>query len=695
MAPQSSNTKRNVKKKFQVASGYAALGEYAEFDFNNMIAKGFNTSKLYLSQMFINNGVPRHWRFKFDSRSIDIDAVAYMMADTRIHELTIKMLQCNDFPHKFFESITGSKNGTMYANTSMLDFDLMVQRTSEALLDTIKCDNRSVALIGSALLTEICQQLNLVAYDGGAYAITTKTRLFSTHEDLVFELRRERIAHALAKVDYQKLKTTNRMGISVVAQAVANTFNNLAIVLQRMDAVEEDLECLYSLVRAFHTKDYSSYRDEDMGIFEDPQFLAFASNVNIVVAAFQAKSQKLRPIQGAYAWQAIISRIGLALGGSTLIDAVEVSSVKELFSLSHISDSVGFKRGFILTKNMKDETPFEPFYMTSPRPGYTRVDKDKVAEQILSSLAQQFKAINSDALHDYFHKVFGLMVQKSTPMFSYTSFISEDDLVFLGVAYANYMEIGIAEESEFITTRSLIYVVNTEDSKVSEDVSRLGLIKFTDPCGVFLFAQDPIVGKKYLSYNQPVIDGTNERISYMGIDDISTDRMSKPTEVSINVGSVELKEKWALVDLLGKPTLKRTQIIIPVIGRSIMTRLIEGYLHVSAMSQNQTYGMDKNFQLAITIMLSKVLEPMIKSTNVKEITSSMVSAIWNQESGKAHPGVVSADVLRAQFYNHRFMSQLDFVAALFVAFSLNFIEDGSEIKKLVAAVDAVGGFNHL
>lgn len=665
---------------------------YAVVDFAHSIPKGYTTTRVHVNKVILNNAVPKHWKFKFDAKSLEIDSVVHLLSDTQILTSVIKALENRDFVSQFFEDATNARSGVFYTNTALLTYDLIVQKVGDVAGKLgISIDPNAVLVI-TALLVDTLNELGIVAYSGGSYAIVTKARLFANYDDLVTELRKVRISNVIAKIDKTKIKTTSKMGVGVLAQLVSSTFAEVAIALSRLQVVEQDLDSVFALVRAFTTKTFTSYTQDELVIFEDPQFLEFATNLTFVIAALNS-GVSTRPSAGSFYWGQILARVNLGLRSSTAVTVTELAAVKEFFRFSIINDEHGMKKGIILTKNYKDETPFEPYFVTKSGIGYNRIMKDSAAEMSMTNLVGQLKKVESATLHDYFVKMFSLITTSKVNNFGYTAFVGDIDVVHLAAAFCGQLELASQEIAPEVFHRTFVYEVSTRDSRVAEQVSGFGVAKFLSPLAVLFFGPDEFVGKKILSYNEPVISET-DRISYAGLDAISTDKIGRDVVMDIPLAGTKVRTTWRLDKLLSMPSLAYTRIIVPVIGREIISKLVASYREINDVAQSD-FGMQKDFQLTMALQFAKIIEPMFLSQDIEQITTSAISDMWDQHTSMVGTSAPSLAYIRSSFYDHKYKTEMKFRAAFFVAYANGFIDQGSIIKELADIMDKGGVFNHI
>lgn len=671
--------------------GAVFVNSYQSVDFTDSIATGFSTIKLPVNKVILNTAVPKHWRIKFDAKKMEVDSVVHLLSNADTLNAVVAALNSNEFINEFFETATNAKSGLFYTNTALLTYDLIINKVQTSLAKYGLVSEGAVGLVLAALLVDTLNELGIIAYSGSTIAIVTRTRLFADREDLLMELRKARISFIISKLDRSRIKTTSKMGVGVLAQAVAASFGEVAIELSRLQMVEQDLENIFALVRAYVTKDFSLYARDELGIFEESEFLEFASNFTIVTLALTHEG-KTRPFAGAFYWSQILARVNVALRSSNTIQITELSAVKEYFTMTSISDQLGLKRGIVLTKNYKDETPFEPYFNTYTGLGYSRIVKDTAAEMAMTGLVGQLKRIDSATLHDYYSKMFSLITTSSVPHFVYSSFMKPEDVAHFAAACSGSIEIGSYRLTEDLYYRTLVFEVPTRGSRVYEEASAFGVAKFTNPFAALFFAEDEFKGKKILSYSEPVI-GETDRVSYAGLQEISTDKIGKEIVMDLVVGGTKARTRWQLDKLLGTPGLAHTMMIRPVVGETVVTRLVESYTEIAKLAQD-TFGMGKDFQLTLALQFSKIIEPMFLSQDVAQITTSAMSQLWHTLASDTRD-MKKSGFSKSSFYDLRFKAEMKFRSALFFAYVTGFITDGKIIKEIVDAWNDAGGFNHI
>lgn len=674
-------TKLNYKNAFQ------------HIDFANSIPRGFATKRLHCNKVILNAAVPKHWRYSFDAKSLQIDSVVYLLSDAVVLDDTIKLLQSTQFVEKFFEVATNAKSGLFYTNTALLTYDLIVSKIIEVASSLSLPSSSNATLVMASLLIDVLNELGIIAYSGGSYALVTKTKLFADYSDLVTEMRKARLTAIISTLDKTRIKTTSKMGVGILSSLVGTTFSEMAISLVRLKTAEQDLENVFCLVRAYTLSDYALYTQDEIVIFEDPQFLEFATNITFVIAAMET-GNKTRPISGSFYWQQLLSRVTLELRSSSAITITDMNSVKEYFHHTIINDEHGMKKGVILTKNLKDETPFEPYFITRGGAGYVRIQKDAAAEMSLSGVVGQLKEVESETLHTYFVKMFGLITTSKAPNFVFPSFCSTEDVVHLAIAHSSAIELASFELAEGVYHHTLCYEVATRESRIAEDISTLGVAKLLNPFAVLFFTDtDDFAGKKMLSFNEPVIAET-ERMSYSGLDRISTSALGKTTVIDMKMGGSKIRTAWRLDHLLSMPSLENTLIIQPVIGRLIISKLVKAYSDIDSISKLE-FGMGSEFQLTMALSFAKIIEPMFMSQDITQITSSAISDMWDDRAKLIKSDPTTANIIRSAFYDQRYKKEMQFTTAFFVASATGFINDGNLIKSLAAILEKGGVFNHM
>lgn len=668
---------------------------FTEIDLNAETAKGLISTSLVANKVMINTAVPRHWKIVLNSKSLEIDAVVHLLSEKLVLSSVVAAISSYDFVEKFFAAATSSKSGTFHTNTALLSYDLIIMKVKEILNELGFESSDKVTLVVTALMIDVLNELGIVAYSGSSVSVETKTRLFPDYNDLVVELRRAKLSYALSSMDKTRLKTTAVMGVGIVASFIHNSLTELGITLSRLEHVEQDLESIFSLVRAYTLKSYEDYTADELGIFEDREFLELATNFTVINIAMSS-GFRLRPATGAYFWPQIIARTNLALRSSSTIGITDLNAVKEYFQYDVIHDRVGLKKGVVLTKNCKEDAPFEAYIPVLDRLGFQRVIKDQTAEVVLAPLASQFKRITSQTIHEYYTKMFSLITVQDSPTYIFNTLVSETDLVHLSASLAHGLEVGKRMDGEVVSYQ-LIYRVNVNDSRVSENTSALGITKYTDAAAVLFYGVDHWEGRRILAYSAPVIAEVN-KVSYAGLNGISTKPIGEAVKLSLDLGNGKFSTSWELDRLFGIPNLENTRVISPVVGAIITSRFVDGFNELKSVAKSK-FDMGKSFETTMALSFTKALDPIFVSKDINDLTTSVISKIWednvHQSKTSKRDTAMTGKYLQSMFYEDAFKAEMKFRIGLFVAYKLGFITDPASIKKIVDVFKECGGFDHI
>lgn len=685
---------------------------FRSFDINKGVATGYKSYPITANKVIINTNVPKHWAIQLNAESMEVDSVVHLLSNTDVLTGVVGAMKSYEFVSKFFELATTSKSGVFASGSAILSYDLILMRVKEALkYANVPSSDNSVVVV-AALMIDVINQLDLVAYSGATVNLLTKINLFSTYDDIVNELRRYRLKAAVQGIDRTRIKTSKQMGVQVVADQVFTSFAKTAVTLERLEDVERDLQAVFSLIKTYTIGDYKDYKDGDIDIFSDAQFLELASNFSLVMMTFE-KAGKLpaRPAIGPHYWPQVLARVNDALRSSNTIQIVDINSVKEYFTYSAIKDSRGIKRGVVISKNLADKTPFEPYIVTIDKNPMYRVRKDVTASNALSPLVEQYKRIDSSKLHEFSVNMFQLLASRDAEMFTYGSFLDSTDMTYLAAAFAPGVEIGHKEEGAGAIKADIyrpIFRVHTLDSKVLETVSLLGMAKYEDPAAVLFFMpEDGFAGKAVVAFESPVLD-KREDVNYVGLKAISTENLGNPVMITNLFGGKSLKMEWKLDNLLNLPGCEKTKSIKPVIGSIILDEMTAIYKMLAKASEAH-FKAPKEFKLSLSIAFLKLIEPVFLSSEIANIAHSVTNAIWFKlrEMDEAAEAEKDPNVrkeakdeveyvrgfLDSEFNSSSFYKHLRLKLSLFIAYKLNYITDGKILKEIEKGYLDAGVYN--
>lgn len=678
---------------------------FKPFDINSGVAAGYKTFPITANKVIINNSVPKHWAIQLNADSMEVDSVVHLLSDPDVLSYVVSAMKSYEFISKFFELATTSKSGVFSSGSAILSYDLILMRIKEALkFANVSASDNSVVVI-AALMIDVINQLDLVAYSGATVNLLTKINLFSTYEDIVSELRRYRLKAAVEGIDRTRIKTSKQMGVQVVADQVYTSFAKTAVTLERLEDVERDLQAIFSLIKTYVIGEYKDYKDGDVEIFSDAQFLELASNYSLVLMAFSfAGTLPERPLIGPHYWPQVLSRVNDALRSSNSIQIVDINSVKEYFSFTAIKDSRGIKRGLVISKNLMDKTPFEPYIVTIDKNPMYRVRRDMTAMNALSPLVEQYKRIDSSKIHAFSVNMFQLLASRDAKMFTYGAFLDGMDMTFLAAAFAPGVEIGMKEENlgavSAVQYRP-IFRVHTLDSKVLENVSILGMAKYEDPSAVLFFMkEDEFTGRAVVSFDAPVLD-KREDVNYVGLKNISTENLGTPVLITNLFGGKSLKMEWKLDNLLNLPGCEKTKSIKPVIGSILLDEMTAVYKMLTRVSDTHFHA-PKEFRLSLSIAFLKLIEPIFLSSEIANIAHSVTNAIWFKlremdlaaETPEAKEEVKYVrSFLDSEFNSTSFDKHLKLKLSLFIAYKLNYITEGKILKEIEKGYLDAGVYN--
>lgn len=638
--------------------------------------------KIRASSMIINTAAPKHFMYELSSRGSNFDSVAYLLEEESVLKEVKDIIADVGFWELAVSKITGAKSGMITPDADNLPFSLVHKRVNETLAEEKYAHSQSSAMVVSMLAVDLMNVLGLMGSPSSLKIFDTKEDMFVSKAALVRELYKDRIKFALDKLSFLSVEKKKKVSIAGVIDAFESNLQDFTLALDSLKQIPKQIDTLISLVKAYICNDYSNLDDKELYFFELPEFLEVAHNYSFIQMAIKSKNTK--PLGNSNYWSLCVSAVMSGLKSSNMLSVVEMSALKEYFTITTVEDVKGFRRGVIASKNMAEAQPLQIMRVVSKTDLAAKITEDKTAQSAFAMSHALASKLTSSKIHTHIHTMLTSIVTDKMDMFVCNIGLDQEDLDYIAAVYADSLELNMNEYDE-AKELSIVYVINTEDSQIMDGLSTvMGIAKTMLPDAVLLYASE-MAGSKLISYKEQLITDT-KNVGFTNIREAFTDDLGIGVESVYSYGGERLKLDLYIDELAGLVNLDDTYAIKPLIGASLFDSLFAAHkmiLKFTSDSKNNEFGTVAN------IALIRLLKEVIDSSDVDNILGAALSQLWATRKASGKGEAKFSHSLLAQ---EHVKAELRVRLALLILTKLGFIDDDMAVE-VVSNFRKAGAFD--
>lgn len=383
-----------------------------------------------------------------------------------------------------------------------------------------------------------------------------------------------------------------------------------------------------------------------------------------------------------------IERIGLNLASSQKYKHVEVKAIREHYTLSSVTDLRGFKKGFLISRNLREMSKLQVFRTTKIGGEYNKLYEDKTAESVLGGLFSTLSSITSSTIHGFAQKAIQNVIDPDSGFHFYSMNISEKELNFLSLVFAKSV---LVDYDMSAGHYKFIYEIDVEGSLVDDDLKTFfsyGLV--TDPLIALFYASD-FEGSKTTGVDSLAV-GDAKHTLFDNVDDMLGDVLSGKVKFKLAIDNKSVVPEWDLAELTGLVDFSNTRATKPIVGNILFGQLIHTYndLVNFYITKFESDSVDYRYSIEnLNGQLLSILGPVLKTRDVDHLLSSAISQIW-------HSGLIDSKRFAGSILTEeRVKLELRIRLVLFVATKLWFIDDSDGLKRLLETLSSTKAFERL
>lgn len=653
---------------------------------NNKIA-ATNTIRLIANTVIAAPGNPTTYTYTLGGDQIDVNGLTKLLADKEVRQEFLDELANSTRINELIEAITSARYGQFATNSDSLSFEMVrdrIQSVSKVSLGTV------YALAN--IFTPLRTITGINAASNTIQTFKAETEIYPTAESLVQHLVEQEIESYLNDIKYDFIDgSKKKVGVADVAAKYESAFFPLQNKFNQLLQIERSYQAVLALVKSYVLKDFDAYQPEEQIIFSDDRFLQLASNFTVIKHALE--TQPNRPAMGYAFWISSVERIAIGIAASKKYFVTELAAVKELYTVSNVTENRGFKKAVIISRNLKEDTVLATYRVKNVGQDLSRLYEDSSTNIVLGSIYKSFTSIDTTHVHNYAERCFQNLVGSESEFYLYALGIPEEELEYLAMIFSGQVLLSLDDYENGKGNVTLLYQLNVKDSLIDDNLKTFMNYSMVKNKLVALFYAPEHSGKTAITIKNNPISNTKHTL-FKDIRGILGSSLAEKVSFTMKYQNQVLKPKWDIGRLTGLVDLADTHCVVPIVGSVIFDQLIATHrsmlnLYREDFSKNESLGLTAQTLESANLSFVQVLTNILTNKDIDNILNAAIGSIWSESDH------VKTRFANSIFAEDRFNAEFRVRMVLFLAAKLGFIEDQDHIKVILAALRDSGAFSRM
>lgn len=554
------------------------------------------------------------------------------------------------------------RNGLIRLNNASITFEMM----RHSIMEADAAYKGATSYLIAMLLNPIRIKLKLNAPSNVVSTFEKKETMYPTKSELIHTFQIEEYIRILKEVDYDflsGLETKGSVSVGAIASGLSQAFNKIFFKLNSLERIANSYAAVLALVKAHLTQDYSSYKIEQRVIFEDTRFLQLCSIMTIAQQALEHKTNI--PNLGDNYWMQCIETISSHISGTSRLELVDLAAIKELYTIDHIHDPEGFRKGVVVSRNIVESGSFEAFKARPISKDNVMLYKDTLIENIFSGVYNLARTIDSSVVHEFAVGAMATTISSSSEYFAYTIGIQSEEIGIISYLLAKRRFI---LQNDRTGEYEMIFEFTTDNSLITSEMKLfLGRGLTRNPLILLLYCDSFKGGKAITTYDKDVFKDHKSSLYYKpAVQSILNRNLKGKNNVLMKQFVADGKKQFRVTlkfdEMLHLYGMDEVVMRTPILGNKIISSLLTVRNHlakvlfehldkrpevtdaISAAEDALRYKLAQNQQTPTEEQIAEVRSKVLNQATYKEASNRLIDMLDINLIRIFHPIVDCAEI---------------------------------------------------